>query len=177
MTNLIGADSAEYKGKMHRDLDDFIAKFTKGYIAVKPESVDYVSTDDSTTFPNRLGLYVAEYIRRSELLRQVTDSYNASPSQSKRTLLMDVQIQLHKHASELNAMIQTGRANNWLDEGLQAKLDTAMKEKIALENRIDELTEQLKECQDNYARYMDFVKRPKGSEKDDVEYGDVLGSN
>ncbi|MGD0177059.1 MAG: hypothetical protein ABSC50_09580 [Candidatus Bathyarchaeia archaeon] len=176
MSSMIGADS-EFSGKMYRDLDDFVNKFTNNYIALKPETAQYIGSKDTRSFPDRLAWYVAEYIRRSDLLRATTKEYEASPSTERQKLVIDIQIQLHKRAAELNAMVQTARARNWFDEGLQAKLDKLVKEKKDLENKIDELTEQLKECQENYARYTEFVKRPKRGDNDDVQLGDVLDSN
>jgi hypothetical protein len=173
----IGADM-EFSGKMYHDLDAFVRKFTHNRIAVMPEAAKFSAKNpiigEVATFPENFGYLVAEYIRRSDLLRQSTELYRQSPNRQNRKLVADVQTALHRRAMELNASIQIARARNWFDEGLQAKLDEATKEKQVLENRIDELTTQLKECQENYVRYQEFVKKPKGGDRDDTQLGDVL---
>jgi len=146
-------------GRMYDIVEDFVKKFDKIVIKEGARSMQVSNPIDGkpTSLASHIGNLVAEYVRLSDVVNEFTSKYANSSDPTYQLVLSNAIHNQSETAEHLHQAIRVAHAHNLIDEGLDKELDALREENVELTRRIDELSKQLKKCQDDFESYKKYV--------------------
>jgi len=150
--------------------EDWVARFNGRKAFVKDSAKTHEVIDPTTRKPTYLASLVAhlssEYLRLTDVVTEFRKKLDMGDPYVDRLALAAATIERDEVISKLVQTLAYARAHNFLDESIGEELQVLEKRNLELKRRVEELSEKLKKCEEDFREFKSRVHPLEG----DVEY-------